>query len=61
MYLQLQGLKGQVETVKEYVSGLLKPLATEITKMIDSTFQTLTSAYENNINVCKKKLECVKY
>jgi hypothetical protein len=61
MYLQLQGLKGQVETVKEYVSGLLKPLATEITKTIDSTFQTLTSAYAKQVDIIKKEsVECAK-
>jgi hypothetical protein len=57
MYLQLQGLRGQAETVKESVIGLLKPLATEITKTVDQSFQKLTSTYTEQLGDIKKESE----
>jgi predicted nucleic acid-binding Zn-ribbon protein len=55
MDTQLQSLRGQAETVKESVRGLLQPLSTEITKTVDNAFRVLTSTYKEQLQIVKKE------
>jgi predicted nucleic acid-binding Zn-ribbon protein len=55
MDTQLQSLRGQAETVKESVRGLLQPLSTEISKAVDNAFRVLTSTYKEQLQIVKKE------
>jgi predicted nucleic acid-binding Zn-ribbon protein len=57
MDTQLQSLRGQAETVKESVGGLLQPLSSEISKTVDNAFQALTSTYKDQLQIVKKESE----
>jgi predicted nucleic acid-binding Zn-ribbon protein len=53
--MQLQSLKGEAETVKESVTGLLEPLSAEIGKTVANAFQKLTSAYTEQLEIVKNE------
>jgi predicted nucleic acid-binding Zn-ribbon protein len=53
MNIQLQGLQGQAEAVKESLSRLLQPVSTEIAQAFDSAFQKLTSVYTEQFGIIK--------
>jgi len=51
MHKQLQGLQATAETIRESAKGLLEPLSTQLTKIVENTFQKITSVYSQSLSV----------
>jgi predicted nucleic acid-binding Zn-ribbon protein len=55
--IQLEGLRGHVESIKESARSSLQPLSAELSKMVQNGFEKITSVYTKQYADLKKESE----
>jgi predicted nucleic acid-binding Zn-ribbon protein len=55
--IQLEGLRAQADSIIETTRGALQPLSAELTKMVDKTFEKISSAYAQQYASIRKETE----